>query len=90
MELHLSRRLQERRIFPAIDIERSSTRREELLISPDILKQVWLMRRMYLQMISNPPQGAGMDIAVASDAIINKMNKTKNNIEFLEALTAEK
>ena len=90
MELHLSRRLQERRIFPAIDIERSSTRREELLISPDILKQVWLMRRMYLQMISNPPQGAGMDTAVASDAIINKMNKTKNNIEFLEALTAEK
>jgi len=90
MELHLSRRLQERRIFPAIDIERSSTRREELLISPDILKQVWLMRRMYIQMISNPPHGAGMDIAVASDAIINKMKKTKNNIEFLEALTAEK
>lgn len=90
MELHLSRRLQERRIFPAIDIERSSTRREELLISPDILKQVWLMRRMYLQMISGPPQGAGMDTAVAADAIINKMNKTKNNIEFLEALTAEK
>ncbi len=90
MELHLSRRLQERRIFPAIDIERSSTRREELLISPDILKQVWLMRRMYLQMISKPPQGAGMDAAVASDAIINKMKKTKNNIEFLEALTAEK
>ena len=90
MELHLSRRLQERRIFPAIDIERSSTRREELLISPDILKQVWLMRRMYLQMISNPPQGSGMDIAVASDAIINKMKKTKNNIEFLESLTVEK
>jgi transcription termination factor Rho len=90
MELHLSRRLQERRIFPAIDIERSSTRREELLISPDLLKQVWLMRRMYLQMISSPPQGAGMDTAVAADAIINKMNKTKNNVEFLEALTAEK
>ena len=90
MELHLSRRLQERRIFPAIDLERSSTRREELLISPDILKQVWLMRRMYLQMISNPPQGAGMDTAVASEAIINKMKKTKNNIEFLEALTVEK
>ena len=51
MELHLSRRLQERRIFPAIDIERSSTRREELLLGPDILQRVWLMRRMYLQMI---------------------------------------
>ena len=90
MEMHLSRRLQERRIFPAIDIERSSTRREELLISPDILKQVWLMRRMYLQMISSPPQGSGMDTAVATDAIINKMKKTKNNVEFLESLTAEK
>jgi transcription termination factor Rho len=90
MELHLSRRLQERRIFPAIDIERSSTRREELLMSPEILQQVWLMRRMYLQMIGQPPQGAGMDPAIASEAIINKMNKTKNNIEFLEALTAEK
>jgi transcription termination factor Rho len=90
MELHLSRRLQERRIFPAIDIERSSTRREELLISPDVLQQVWLMRRMYLQMIGQPPQGAGMDPAVAYEAIINKMNKTKDNIEFLEALTADK
>jgi len=90
MELHLSRRLQERRIFPAIDIERSSTRREELLISPDILQKVWLMRRMYLQMIGQPPQGAGMDPAVAYEAIINKMNKTKDNLEFLEALTAEK
>jgi transcription termination factor Rho len=90
MELHLSRRLQERRIFPAIDIERSSTRREELLISPDVLQQVWLMRRMYLQMIGQAPQGAGMDPAVAYEAIINKMNKTKDNIEFLEALTADK
>lgn len=90
MELHLSRRLQERRIFPAIDIERSSTRREELLINPDILKQVWLMRRMYLQMIGQPPTGSGMDPAVAAEAIINKMKKTKDNIEFLEALTAGK
>lgn len=90
MELHLSRRLQERRIFPAIDMERSSTRREELLISPDILKQVWLMRRMYLQMIGQSPQGSGMDPAIATEAIINKMKKTKNNIEFLEALTANK
>jgi transcription termination factor Rho len=70
MELHLSRRLQERRIFPAIDIERSSTRREELLLGPDVLQRVWLMRRMYLQMIGNPPQGAGMDPAVATEAIL--------------------
>ena len=89
MELHLSRRLQERRIFPAIDIERSSTRREELLLSPEILQRVWLMRRMYLQMIGQAPQGAGMDPAVATEAILNKMNRTKDNIEFLEALSAE-
>jgi len=89
MELHLSRRLQERRIFPAIDIERSSTRREELLLSPEILQRVWLMRRMYLQMIGQAPQGAGMDPAVASEAILNKMSRTKDNIEFLEALSTE-
>jgi len=87
MELHLSRRLQERRIFPAIDIERSSTRREELLLGPDVLQRVWLMRRMYLQMIGQPPQGAGMDPAVATEAIIQRMIKTKNNMEFLEGLT---
>ncbi|WP_299027366.1 transcription termination factor Rho [uncultured Thermanaerothrix sp.] len=89
MELHLSRRLQERRIFPAIDIERSSTRREELLLGPDILQRVWLMRRMYLQMISPPPQGAGMDPAVATEAILQRMLRTKNNMEFLETLTEE-
>ena len=86
MELHLSRRLQERRIFPALDIERSSTRREELLLGPDLLQRVWLMRRMYLQMTGNPPQGAGMDSAVATEAILQRMVRTKNNAEMLENL----
>jgi len=89
MELHLSRRLQERRIFPAIDIERSSTRREDLLLGPDILQRVWLMRRMYLQMIATPPQGAGMDPSVATEAILQRIAKTKNNQEFLEILTED-
>jgi transcription termination factor Rho len=89
MELHLSRRLQERRIFPAIDIERSSTRREELLLGPDMLQRSWLMRRMYLQMIGQPPQGAGMDPAVATEAILQRMVRTKTNIEFLENLTED-
>ncbi len=89
MELHLSRRLQERRIFPAIDIERSSTRREDLLLGPDILSRVWLMRRMYLQMIATPPQGAGMDPAVATEAILQRLSRTKDNQEFLENLTEE-
>ena len=87
MEMHLSRRLQERRIFPAIDIEKSSTRREELLLDPETLQRSWLMRRMYLQMVANPPQGAGMDTAVATEAILQRMEKTKTNAEFLETLT---
>ncbi len=89
MELHLSRRLQERRVYPAIDIERSSTRREELLLGPDMLQRVWLMRRMYLQMIAQPPQGAGMDPAVATEALLQRLARTKNNMEFLESLTEE-
>ncbi len=89
MELHLSRRLQERRIFPAIDLERSSTRREELLLGSDMLQRVWLVRRMYLQMIGQPPQGAGMDTAVAAEAILQRMNKAKTNMEFLENLTED-
>lgn len=86
MELHLSRRLQERRIFPAIDIERSSTRREELLLGPDITQRVWLMRRMYDQLITPPPQGAGLDAAAATEAILQRLAKTANNQEFLETL----
>ncbi len=89
MELHLSRRLQERRVFPAIDIERSSTRREELLLGPDILQRAWLMRRMYLQMIAPPPQGAGMDLAVGTEAIVQRMTRTRTNQEFLENLTED-
>lgn len=87
MELHLSRRLQERRIFPAIDIERSSTRREELLLGHEKLQKVWLMRRMYLQMIAAPPNGAGMDTAVGTEAILQRMAKAKNNKFFLETLS---
>jgi transcription termination factor Rho len=87
MELHLSRRLQERRIFPAIDMERSSTRREEILLGPDILQRAWLMRRMYIQMITSQPNGAGMDTSVATEAILQRLAKSKTNLAFLEALT---
>jgi transcription termination factor Rho len=87
MELHLSRKLQERRIFPAFDIERSSTRREELLLGPDILQRVWLMRRMLGHMLGAPPNGAGMDITAATEAIIDRLRRTENNEEFLELLT---
>jgi transcription termination factor Rho len=89
MELHLSRRLQERRIFPAFDIDRSSTRREELLLGPDITERVWLIRRMFSHMITPPPNGAGMDITNATEAIIQRISRTENNQEFLETLTDE-
>jgi transcription termination factor Rho len=87
MELMLSRRLQERRVFPAIDIERSSTRREELLLGPDITPRVWLMRRMYDQMVAQPPHGAGLDPANATEAILTRLAKTNSNLDFLESLT---
>ncbi len=86
MELHLSRRLQERRIFPAFDIEKSGTRREELLLDEYTLNRVWLMRRMFSYMVTPPPNGAGMDIADAMQALLEHMRKTKSNKEFLETL----
>jgi transcription termination factor Rho len=87
MELHLSRKLQERRTFPAFDIERSSTRREELLLGPDVLQRVWLMRRMFGQMMSPPPNGAGMDMADSVEAVLSYLRRTKSNEEFLQLLT---
>ena len=86
MELHLSRQLQERRIFPAIDISRSSTRREEILLGPDITPRVWLMRRMYDQMVAQPPHGAGMDAGTAAEAIFDRLKNTNTNQEFLMTL----
>ena len=84
MELHLSRELQERRIFPAFDILQSSTRREELLLGPDILQRVWMMRRMLVQM-TQPP--ANYDIISATEALLNQLRHTDSNEEFLEQLT---
>jgi transcription termination factor Rho len=86
MELHLSRTLQERRVFPAIEIARSSTRREELLLGPDLTPRVWLMRRMYDQMVTDPPHGAGMDQASATETILKRITETSNNEEFLSTL----
>jgi len=84
MELHLDRRLAERRIFPAIDIQRSSTRREELLLDEFTLKQVWLLRRM-AGMISadstNPTE--------ATQLVLERLAKTPNNAEFLATLNKE-
>jgi transcription termination factor Rho len=86
MELVLNRRLAERRIFPAFDIERSSTRREELLLSREELGRIWTMRRMFSLMKSPPPTGAGMDVLAATEAVVNRLARTKTNEEFLDTL----
>jgi len=84
MELHLDRRLSERRIFPAIDMQRSSTRREELLLDEATIKQVWLLRRM-VSMISSD----SANFAEATERVLDRLSKTKTNAEFLDTLTKE-
>jgi len=78
MELHLSRKLQERRIFPAFDIERSGTRREELLLDEDTLQKVWLMRQRFLDSHSS-----GYSVAKAMQELLRVLKGTQNNEEFL-------
>ncbi|MFH1028058.1 MAG: transcription termination factor Rho, partial [Pseudomonadota bacterium] len=82
MELHLDRRLAERRVFPAMDIQRSGTRREELLLDEATLKQVWLLRRMVTMIGSNDPSGS----SDASERILDRMRKTKTNADFLATM----
>jgi transcription termination factor Rho len=85
MELHLDRRLSERRIFPAMDIQRSGTRREELLLDENALRQVWLLRRMVSMIASNNPDS----IVEAAERILDRLRKTKNNAEFLANLAKD-
>ena len=77
MELHLERKLADKRIFPAIDITRSGTRKEELLLDPEELKRIWVLRKVLNDM--NP--GDAMEL------LKEKIAKTKSNPEFLMALT---
>jgi transcription termination factor Rho len=78
MELHLSRRLEERRIFPAFDIERSGTRREELLLDDETRQKVWLMRQRFLD-----SQSSGYTQAQAMEELLQVLRSTKSNEEFL-------
>ena len=82
MELHLDRRMAERRLWPAIDIERSGTRHEELLQDEVTLKQVWLLRRMMgiIGQDSNSP-------TEAAERILERMARTQTNEEFLGSIT---
>jgi len=79
MELHLNRKLSDRRIFPAFDIERSGTRREELLLSKDTLAKVWTLRRM----ISAVGGQDGLQL------LLERMAKTKSNEQFLATLNTD-
>jgi len=80
MEIQLIRQLADRRIFPAIDINRSGTRKEELLFDPESLKKVWVLRKV-LNLL-NPIE--------AMELLIERMKRTKNNKEFLESMTNSK
>ena len=84
MEIHLDRRLAERRVFPAIDIDRSGTRREELLLEETVLKQVMLLRRM-VGMISSD----AMHHSEATEKILERLRKTRSNQEFLATMGRE-
>jgi len=84
MELHLGRKLSERRIFPAIEIMPSSTRREELLLDDNTLKQVWLLRRVIGMIDSDSPNHGE-----ATQRILERLVKTKNNAEFLATLSKD-
>ena len=80
MELHLNRKLAERRMFPSYDIERSGTRREELLLDPDTLGKVWTLRRMVSAL------GGGPEAVIP---VLERLSKTKSNTEFLSTLNKE-
>ena len=79
-EVHLNRKLTERRIFPAIDAERSSTRREELLLDEETLQRVWTLRRM-MDMMGGGPE--------AIEPVIQRLSKKPNNKEFLATLNKD-
>jgi transcription termination factor Rho len=76
MELHLDRKLSEKRIFPAIEIQRSGTRREELLLDSEALRQVWTLRRMVSMLGENE----------GTELVLTRMAKTRKNAEFLATL----
>jgi transcription termination factor Rho len=76
MELHLDRKLVDRRVFPAIDIERSGTRKEELLMSPETLNKVWILRKILNQ----------MSVVEAMELLIDKISKTEDNGDFLKMM----
>jgi transcription termination factor Rho len=76
MEVHLDRRISEKRVYPSININRSGTRREELLIEPDQLQKIWILRKLL-----HP-----MDELAAMEFMLDKMKNTKTNDEFFGSM----
>jgi len=76
MEIHLDRRMAEKRIYPAINVNRSGTRREELLLKPDILQKVWILRKLLYP----------MDDLEAMEFLLDKIKATKSNAEFFDSM----
>ncbi len=76
MEIHLDRRMAEKRIYPSLNVNRSGTRREELLIPPEILPKVWILRKLLF----------GMDELEATEFLLDKLRATKNNDEFFNSM----
>jgi transcription termination factor Rho len=77
-EIHLDRKLMEKRIFPCVDINRSATRKEELLVSPDILNRVWILRQLL-----HP-----LNVIDSMEFLLSKMKGTKTNQEFLDSMSS--
>jgi len=77
MEIHLDRKLVDKRTFPAIDITRSGTRKEELLLSKDELNKVWVLRKVLSQ----------MSTVEAMELLLDRMRKARTNAEFLSAMS---
>jgi transcription termination factor Rho len=75
-EIHLDRRMTEKRIYPSMDLKRSGTRREELLLDPQILQKSWILRKLLFS----------MDEIEAMEFMLDKMRATKNNNEFFDAM----
>ena len=80
MELHLDRRLADKRLFPAIDINRSGTRKEELILNPEELKRVWVLRRVLNEM--NPTE--------VLELLSSRLSKTQTNAEFLMSMNMKR
>jgi len=76
MEIHLDRRMAEKRTYPAINVNRSGTRKEELLLKQDVLQKVWVLRKLLYP----------MDDLEATDFLVDKIKQTKNNAEFFDSM----